>query len=103
MVAVLSSAATGCDHLAHVGTQMPYACAVALVSLLLGYVPIGFGYSPIILLPLGLIVLYLLVQFYGRSVEECVAAIPPEDSAEVSDEVPPDDETTADVENPVDE
>jgi Na+/H+ antiporter NhaC len=80
---VLSSAATGCDHLAHVGTQMPYAAAVAMVSLFLGYVPVGFGYSPVILLPFGLIVLYLLVQFYGRSVEDCVEA------GDVIDDSPP--------------
>jgi Na+/H+ antiporter NhaC len=67
---VLSSAASGCDHLAHVNTQLPYAASVAGVALLLGYVPAGFGYSPIVLLPLGLIVLFVLVQFLGRPCEQ---------------------------------
>jgi Na+/H+ antiporter NhaC len=71
---VLSSAAAGCDHLRHFFTQLPYAGAVAAVSLLLGYIPVGFGYSPIVLLPLGLIVLFLLVQFVGRSASEPVRA-----------------------------
>ena len=64
---VLSSAMTGCDHLDHVATQLPYAGSVALVSLLFGYLPVGFRYSPIVLLPLGLIVLFMFVQFLGRS------------------------------------
>jgi Na+/H+ antiporter NhaC len=66
---VLSSAASGCDHLDHVTTQMPYALAVAGVSLVLGYVVIGFGFSPLIILPLGLVALYMLVMFWGRPVE----------------------------------
>jgi Na+/H+ antiporter NhaC len=66
---VLSSAATDCDHLDHVATQIPYAASVAAVALVLGYIPVGFGYSPIILLPLGLIVLFLIVQFVGRPCE----------------------------------
>lgn len=67
---VLSSAASACDHIDHVTTQIPYAVSVALVALLFGYVPVGFGYSPLILLPLALLVLFLLVQFLGRSPED---------------------------------
>ncbi len=67
---VLSSAATGCDHLDHVATQLPYAVAVGLVSLLLGYIPVGLGHRPIILLPFGLIALFMLVMFLGRPVED---------------------------------
>lgn len=78
---VLSSAAAGSDHLDHVTTQIPYAATVAAVSLLTGYVPVGFGYSPIVLLPLGLFVLYLLVQFLGRPAEEYAKLLKPaEDS-----------------------
>ena len=72
---VLSSAACGCDHLDHVATQMPYAVTVAGVALFLGYVPIGFGFkSPQLLLPMGLIVLYIIVQFLGRPVLEYASA-----------------------------
>ena len=63
---VLSSATTGCYHHDHVATQLRYAGSVALVSLLFGYLPVGFQYSPIVLLSLGLIVLFMLVQFLGR-------------------------------------
>ncbi|QDT90610.1 Na+/H+ antiporter NhaC family protein [Gimesia algae] len=66
---VLSSAASGSDHLDHVLTQMPYAMTVATVSVLFGYIPVGFGIQPYILLPVGLVVLFLILQFYGKSAE----------------------------------
>jgi Na+/H+ antiporter NhaC len=40
---VLSSQASGCNHVAHVWTQMPYALLVALVSIACGTLPVGFG------------------------------------------------------------
>ncbi|QDV49317.1 Na+/H+ antiporter NhaC family protein [Gimesia fumaroli] len=72
---VLSSAASGSDHLDHVLTQMPYAMTVAVVSVVFGYIPVGFGIQPYILLPVGLIVLFLILQFYGRSAEAEAEAI----------------------------
>ncbi|HAH48079.1 MAG TPA: hypothetical protein DCM07_25145 [Planctomycetaceae bacterium] len=42
---------------------------VAAVSILFGYIPVGFGFQPYILLPVGLIVLFLILQFYGKSAE----------------------------------
>ncbi|HSG70992.1 MAG TPA: Na+/H+ antiporter NhaC family protein, partial [Planctomycetaceae bacterium] len=39
---VLSSAAAKCDHLDHVATQMPYALAVGAISIVCGWIPIGF-------------------------------------------------------------
>lgn len=50
---VLSSAAAGCDHLKHVATQLPYAIVTAAFSLLLGYLPIGFGLPWWIAMPLS--------------------------------------------------
>ncbi len=40
---ILSSMASGCDHIAHVRTQLPYALSVGLVALLGGTLPAGFG------------------------------------------------------------
>jgi hypothetical protein len=86
---ILSSAASRCNHLAHVGTQLPYAMTVAGVALLLGYLPAGiWGFSPIILLPLGLLVLYVLVQFLGRTPEKMAAQMAADDGALVDDSVP---------------
>ena len=42
---IMSSTASGCDHLAHVRTQMPYSLTVAAIALLLGYLPAGMGAS----------------------------------------------------------
>jgi len=63
---IISSAAAGCDHLDHVSTQLPYALTVGIISLVFGYIPVGLGYSPVIMLPLGVLILYVIVQFYGR-------------------------------------
>ena len=63
---VLSSAAAGCDHLAHVATQMPYAMTVGLVALVLGYIPIGWGVSPYVSLPVAASLLLGILKAIGR-------------------------------------
>jgi Na+/H+ antiporter NhaC len=40
---IMSSAASACDHLAHVRTQLPYSLAVAGLALFAGYLPAGLG------------------------------------------------------------
>ena len=67
---VLSSSASGCDHLAHVWTQMPYALTVCGVSVLFGTLPIGFGLLPWwICLPLGTVALVAIMYVVGQPVE----------------------------------
>jgi len=63
---VLSSASTSCSHLDHVFTQLPYAVTVASVVALFGYVPVAYGHSPVVLLPIATIVLVAILQFGGR-------------------------------------
>jgi Na+/H+ antiporter NhaC len=63
---VLSSASSSCSHLDHVFTQLPYAVTVAGVVALFGYVPVAYGNSPVVLLPLATIVLVAIIQFGGR-------------------------------------
>ena len=63
---VLSSQSSGCDHLAHVWTQMPYALLAGSVSILLGTLPVGFGVSVWILLPAQIATLFLLMRVLGR-------------------------------------
>lgn len=65
---VMSSLATGCDHIDHVRTQMPYALAVGAVSLLAGDLAVGFGLSPWIGLAIGLGVVAALLLVVGRPV-----------------------------------
>ena len=63
---VLSSQASGCDHLAHVWTQMPYALLVGGISILCGTLPIGFGVSVWWLLPVGMLLLAAALLVIGR-------------------------------------
>jgi Na+/H+ antiporter NhaC len=66
---VLSSQSSGCDHIAHVRTQLPYAMVVGTVSIVFGTLPIGFGVSVWILLPLCLAALALFLVTVGRRAE----------------------------------
>ena len=64
---VLSSRASGCDHIAHVWTQLPYALVVGAVAILLGTLPVGLGAPVWLLLPAGPIALLVVVRFVGRT------------------------------------
>jgi Na+/H+ antiporter NhaC len=66
---VLSSMASGCDHVDHVRTQLPYALAAAVAASVAGTIPIGLGFSPWICLPVAAALLVLLVRFMGKPVE----------------------------------
>ena len=66
---VLSSVASGCDHIEHVRTQLPYAMTVGVVALLLGTIPGGFGLSPWISILAGIGLLYAVLRFLGRRSE----------------------------------
>ena len=63
---VLSSQASGCNHIAHVQTQLPYALLVASVSALFGTLPIGFGVSVWIMLPIGVGVMLAFLLIFGK-------------------------------------
>jgi Na+/H+ antiporter NhaC len=66
---VLSSMASGCDHVDHVRTQLPYAIAVGAVAILVGYLPSGFGLSPFVGLALGVVTLFALLRWLGRPIQ----------------------------------
>ncbi len=63
---IMSSMASAADHIDHVRTQMPYAGLIAGVAGLFGFVPAGFGISPLISLPIGIGVLAATVFFLGK-------------------------------------
>jgi Na+/H+ antiporter NhaC len=67
---ILSSMASGSDHVDHVRTQMPYALTVAVVAVLLGDLPSAFGFPPWISLVAGVGVLYAILRLLGRPVPE---------------------------------
>jgi Na+/H+ antiporter NhaC len=64
---IMSSMASGCDHIAHVRTQIPYAATVAAIALVFGFIPAGLGFNPLISLVLGMVALYLIINFLGDS------------------------------------
>ncbi|WP_417749254.1 Na+/H+ antiporter NhaC family protein [Rosistilla oblonga] len=64
---VLSSQASGCDHIAHVKTQVPYALLGAGVSVLLGSLPSGLGISPWWSLLGGAVVIFGVVCAIGKT------------------------------------
>lgn len=66
---ILSSMGAGCDHIAHVRTQMWYALFVAAITIVFGYLPAGFGLSIWIILPMSLTALYILTSIFGKKVD----------------------------------
>jgi len=65
---ILSSLASGCNHLAHVRTQMPYALVVGVVAIVLGTLLSSIGVPIWLCYALALIVLFLVVKLFGKSV-----------------------------------
>ena len=66
---IMSSMASGCNHIDHVATQLPYALSVGTIALLLGTVPTGYGVSPLIMIPVGLVTVFILLSIFGKRVE----------------------------------
>ncbi len=66
---VLSSLATGCDHMDHVRTQLPYAFIGGVVAVLVGVLPAGFGLPWYLLLPVAVITLVVVHRFLGKPVD----------------------------------
>jgi len=69
---ILSSMASGSDHISHVRTQIPYAVTAALVAAIVGFIPAGLGVPVWILLPIGVLALVLVVRILGRRVEDAL-------------------------------
>jgi Na+/H+ antiporter NhaC len=67
---ILSSTASGSDHIDHVRTQLPYSLTVAGFALVFGYIPTGFGISPWISIVAGIIGLGVFLMVVGKKVED---------------------------------
>lgn len=65
---ILSSMASGCNHIDHVKTQLPYAILVGVVCMLLGDIPTAFGVNPFISIALIFGVLFILLFFFGKKI-----------------------------------
>ena len=66
---IMSSMASGCNHMDHVATQLPYALSVGTIALVLGTIPTGYGVSPLIMIPAGLMAVLILLLIFGKRVE----------------------------------
>jgi Na+/H+ antiporter NhaC len=66
---VLSSIASGCNHIEHVRTQLPYALLVGLVAIVIGTVPGGYGVPPWVSLLVGGVILYVVLRLRGRQAD----------------------------------
>ncbi|MBN2051377.1 MAG: Na+/H+ antiporter NhaC family protein [Spirochaetales bacterium] len=66
---ILSSMASGSDHIAHVRTQIPYAVLAAAFAAVFGFLPAGFGVPPVISLVVGAAGIILFVRLVGKKAE----------------------------------
>lgn len=67
---ILSSMGAASDHMDHVRTQLAYAIPIAILAVVLGYIPVGLGLSIWIVLPVSMLAVLLLIRFLGKPVEQ---------------------------------
>ncbi len=66
---ILSSHASGCDHVQHVRTQAPYALLGAGTAILFGTLPVGYGLSPWLMPPLAFAAMAVFLMLFGKRVD----------------------------------
>lgn len=66
---ILSSMASGCDHVDHVRTQLPYAVLAAVVGMLVGDIPTAYGLSPWVSIAVGSLLLVGFLLVFGKKVD----------------------------------
>ena len=71
---ILSSMASGCDHIDHVRTQLPYAFTVGITAIAIGTIPTGFGFPWWISLVVAGLLLAVGLRMFGKPVEEAIAS-----------------------------
>ncbi|MBD3275213.1 MAG: Na+/H+ antiporter NhaC family protein [Candidatus Marinimicrobia bacterium] len=65
---ILSSMASGADHIDHVKTQIPYALAVGTVAILFGYLPAGYHLNWFLFFGIGVALLVGVVLLFGKPI-----------------------------------
>ena len=65
---IMSSMASGADHIDHVRTQLPYAIVIGILSIVTGYFPAGFGWHPLISLIAGCLMIAAIMKWVARPV-----------------------------------
>lgn len=69
---ILSSMASGCDHIEHVRTQLPYAFVIGAVAVLVGLLPTGFGVPWWLCLPISAAILLGVLFVVGKPIDEAL-------------------------------
>jgi len=64
---ILSSMASGCDHIEHVRTQLPYALLVGIVAIAVCSIPVAYGMPWWLGLLAGAALLYLVLRIAGNT------------------------------------
>ena len=67
---ILSSMASGCDHIDHVRTQLPYALFVGLTAIVVGIIPTGYGLPWWVSLVVGVGLVIMVVKLLGTDPED---------------------------------
>lgn len=63
---ILSSMASGCDHIEHVRTQIPYAFFAGGFAVILGIIPASFGFNPWLSLGLSAMGMFVGLKMVGK-------------------------------------
>ncbi len=66
---ILSSMASGCNHIDHVRTQLPYAILVAIATMLIGDIPTAYGFSPYFSIVIISVVLISVLFIFGKKTD----------------------------------
>jgi Na+/H+ antiporter NhaC len=66
---ILSSMGAGCDHIAHVNTQLMYALPVAIIGIVLCLIPTALGLPVYASLAIGLLAVVGLLFIFGKDPE----------------------------------
>ncbi|OUM61536.1 hypothetical protein PIROE2DRAFT_12449 [Piromyces sp. E2] len=80
---ILSSMGSGCDHIAHVKTQILYSIFVAVITIFICYIPAGFGIYWYITIPISIVVMYVVLRIFGEKIGDEEVKVSIEDPEEI--------------------
>lgn len=66
---ILSSMGSSCNHISHVNTQIYYAIFVAVITIVFGYIPAGFGIPWYVSIPIATVVMFIGLRVLGEKVD----------------------------------
>ncbi|BBB33177.1 Na+/H+ antiporter, NhaC family [Thermotomaculum hydrothermale] len=68
---IMSSMSSGCNHINHVRTQLPYAITVALISMFFCYGLLFLHLPPFVDISIGIFIIALIFKYIAKPVEDC--------------------------------